>query len=616
VFDTTKDAFFLSEGGKWVNLSSSNEIWSRKSSRVFLTNSTDNIGIGTKTPTGKFVIQANNNHVDSDVLFEVKDKNGKPIFVVTSVGVRAFVKDYSVSGGISDPSDFSNTFVGDSAGFSNTTGNNNTFLGFLAGKSNTKGVDNVFVGQSAGYSNTTGNNNTAVGNRSLGTNTSGTLNTSLGVSTLQQATTGSYNTAVGGGALRNNITGNGNSALGVYCGYWSTGSYNAYFGYSAGFSATGSYNAFIGYETGYSTSGNYDVFIGYHAGRNNTIGQLNTAIGYRAMRYNTTGHYMTAIGAYALYNNTTGSENTAVGNNCLAANTTGYHNVAVGSGGLQNTTTGYGNATLGVAALQLNTEGDKNTAIGYSAGNGATGSGNVFLGYYAGYNETGSNTLYIENSGTSSPLIYGDFSSNFLRFNGYVDINRSDGGVLLQGNGAEALWYDGTYFSWGSGASYNYFADPVGIGFVNPKYKLQLPNNSAILSGQARAYAWTTYSDERVKKEQKDLTYGVNEIMKLQPKAYDHYSSEFSENRLVLNHDHIHTIGLIAQEVYEIIPEAVQKPEDDSLELWGLDYEKLIPVLICAIQEQQKEIDLLKEQNQRIEELERQLKALLELSEK
>jgi hypothetical protein len=41
----------------------------------------------------------------------------------------------------------------------------------------------------------------------------------------------------------------------------------------------------------------------------------------------------------------------------------------------------------------------------------SNGSGNVFLGYQAGYNETGSNKLYIANSSTSTPMIYGDFTS-------------------------------------------------------------------------------------------------------------------------------------------------------------------------------------------------------------
>ena len=42
----------------------------------------------------------------------------------------------------------------------------------------------------------------------------------------------------------------------------------------------------------------------------------------------------------------------------------------------------------------------------------------MFLGYQAGYTETGSNTLYIANSDTSSPLIYGEFGTGEVTING------------------------------------------------------------------------------------------------------------------------------------------------------------------------------------------------------
>ena len=41
------------------------------------------------------------------------------------------------------------------------------------------------------------------------------------------------------------------------------------------------------------------------------------------------------------------------------------------------------------------------------------------------------------------------------------------------------------------------------------------------------------------------------------------------------------------QEVQQIIPEAVNEPDDESKDLWSMDYDKLIPVLTKAIQEQQ-----------------------------
>ena len=65
--------------------------------------------------------------------------------------------------------------------------------------------------------------------------------------------------------------------------------------------------------------------------------------------------------------------------------------------------------------------GDNNVSVGaYSGGFSGTSNGsyNVFLGYYAGFTETGSNKLYIENSNSSSPLIYGEFNNDLVRING------------------------------------------------------------------------------------------------------------------------------------------------------------------------------------------------------
>lgn len=56
----------------------------------------------------------------------------------------------------------------------------------------------------------------------------------------------------------------------------------------------------------------------------------------------------------------------------------------------------------------------------------------------------------------------------------------------------------------------------------------------------------------------------------------------------------MHTIGFIAQELEKIIPEAVNKPKDDSKELWSVDYNKIVPILVNAMKELKKENDSLK----------------------
>jgi hypothetical protein len=93
----------------------------------------------------------------------------------------------------------------------------------------------------------------------------------------------------------------------------------------------------------------------------------------------------------------------------------------------------------------------------------------------------------------------------------------------------------------------------------------------------------TTPSDKRLKTNIKDINYGLNTIMSLNPKQYD------------WKEDNRHDIGFIAQEVEEVIPEIVKDKKHFDKEIKTLDYEKLTAVLIKAVQEQQEQINELKE---------------------
>jgi len=89
-------------------------------------------------------------------------------------------------------------------------------------------------------------------------------------------------------------------------------------------------------------------------------------------------------------------------------------------------TNGDYNTGIGVSALAFLTQGSNNTSIGVGSGwSITTGSGNIFLGYQAGYNETGSNKLYIDNSNTGNPLLYGEFNNNWLKINDSLGIEKS-----------------------------------------------------------------------------------------------------------------------------------------------------------------------------------------------
>jgi len=101
VFDTSDNAFYIYGNGKWTDLSMSAEIWSQNATDVYLSDDSKNVGVGTTAPSGKFVIKADGSKAPDDVLFEIQDASGDPVFVVTSEGARLYVKDLSkgVSGG-------------------------------------------------------------------------------------------------------------------------------------------------------------------------------------------------------------------------------------------------------------------------------------------------------------------------------------------------------------------------------------------------------------------------------------------------------------------------------------------------------------------------------------
>ncbi|HUR29871.1 MAG TPA: hypothetical protein VMZ69_00495, partial [Saprospiraceae bacterium] len=123
------------------------------------------------------------------------------------------------------------------------------------------------------------------------------------------------------------------------------------------------------------------------------------------------------IGEYVGQAITTGYNNNIMGFNALSSSTTGYNNVAIGTDALMLNTTGNLNTSIGDFTLKNGTSVDSTVAVGYAAGFNATGDRNVFLGYASGYNETGSHKLYIDNSTTSSPLLYGEFDKNRLTIN-------------------------------------------------------------------------------------------------------------------------------------------------------------------------------------------------------
>ena len=133
----------------------------------------------------------------------------------------------------------------------------------------------------------------------------------------------------------------------------------------------------------------------------------------------------------------------------------------------------------------------------------------------------------------------------------------------------------------------------LGIGVTNPAYKLHVaaPNTSTIaISAFGEIHAGgdiqsSSSSDKRQKKNIKNLENALDKVATLDGVEYDW--NELASVHRVGKHD----VGVIAQQVEEVLPDAVERRENGMM---AVRYERLIPLLIESIKELKSEIDKLK----------------------
>ncbi|MEN7550451.1 hypothetical protein AAG747_21205 [Rapidithrix thailandica] len=220
---------------------------------------------------------------------------------------------------------------------------------------------------------------------------------------------------------------------------------NTSFGINAGSSdGVGIYNTLIGFAAGLSAqqateNAYYNTFVGAFAGRHNLSGYYNTFLGAMAGENNVTGVYNVYLGSLAGKTIASTPELEA-SNNVLVGHQAGYYLKASNGNVLLGRLAGCGsffaengetlesvsnqskdNTILGNLAGVYHNEGDYNVFVGSQAGRwNRTGHRNVFIGYAAGSNENIQNIshrLYIENSSSEIPLIYGEFDNNKVGIN-------------------------------------------------------------------------------------------------------------------------------------------------------------------------------------------------------
>jgi hypothetical protein len=540
-----------------------------------------------------------------------------------------------------------NTMIGYKAGRSNNFGQMNLFIGYQAGYSNTWGLQNVFLGYNAGWFNQGGYQNTFIGNNAGYGINSGLANIMLGSNAGNWFRKGDNNIYIGNSAgfahKFNTDSAYNNIFIGTNAGRLiTTGGENVFIGSNSGYNiTTGSYNVFSGFETGYlNTSGNNNVFVGFQAGRTNSSGYKNTMIGYSAGYSNTTGWSNTFLGDMAGNANTSGSGNILIGpsagliNNgdgnlfigleAGYSNLSGALNVFLGNGTGHANTTAHFNTFLGTQAGYSNQTGFLNVYVGMNAGGlNVSGSNNVFVGSTAGYYETGSNRLYIDNSGANknNALIYGEFDTKNLTLNGKVGIGKvapltkldiEGGNWDVAGGEGDFRIGSGPYsfnigLANGGGGAGDVRLTAKGSGtnrlilggggvdvlLVTNTNVMPWSNNFSSLG--ASTNRWTTVyatngvintSDARLKSNIKVLGYGLDAILKLQPVSFTWNDDSKKALR----------IGLIAQDVEKVISEVVDKGNDPARTL-GINYSEIVPVLIKGIQEQQTQIETVRQEN-------------------
>ena len=192
--------------------------------------------------------------------------------------------------------------------------------------------------------------------------------------------------------------------------------------------------------------------------------------------------------------------------------------------------------------------------------------------------------------GTSAP-------NQRLSVQGSIEIMDAFDNVLVSRSTAQARSHQmiGTYMGWDQGAVF------LGGYNVNNPSAFYSNTNKIVCGGAAgtlpiHATGFVNVSSQRYKHNIAPLSYGLDQVKQMQPMSY-HYNFEKDDTQK--KH-----IGLIAEEVLKLVPEAVAV--EDGLCL-GLDYSSLVPVLINAIQEQQAQIDA---QNKKIADMASQLEIL------
>lgn len=222
---------------------------------------------------------------------------------------------------------------------------------------------------------------------------------------------------------------------------------------------------------------------------------------------------------------------------------------------------GWGQGETDTPNQGLSTYGGMNISYGTKAA--STICGNLNIGTAS---DTGNRDLFLHGSTANK-------KSRLRTTNGNLHIDSADGNALYLN------YYYGAstniYFGTGNGGS---------CGTVSSAGLLRMAND---------VVAYYSFSDRRLKTNIKTTENNLEKILSLNPVEYTWKEGP---------REGVKEIGLIAQEVEEVVPEVVRvqsrhhDEKSEGEEYKQVDYEHLVSTLIGAMQEQQKQIDELKAQ--------------------
>lgn len=424
-----------------------------------------------------------------------------------------------------------------------------------------QGTASIAIGMNAG--NTQGTGCVAVGSRA-GEYIQGAQSVAVGPGAGQSGQ-GVANVAVGKGAGAM-AQGDRGIAIGNGAGSSAQGSNSIAIGNAAGQNTQNTYSVAIGFGAGKNTQNTQSVAIGYAAGEN-TQNASSVAIGTTAGRY-TQGGNCVAVGREAGYTGQ-GGNSVAVGVNA-GAYMQGGGSVAIGVNAGQTDQTASCVAIGNVAGQHGQNTGS--VAVGYAAGNTAQGWNCVAIGNSAGrYNQLQNSVAVGINSGMTgqgvASVAVGNIAGQYNQGTYSVALG-SQAGVNSQA--ANSIVINAT-----SAVLDNTVASSLVIA---PVRNVNGPSTQRLYyTPTTKEITWGTDSSSRRYKQDIAMLPQryIDAIHHLKPVEFSFRSSPGAR-----------TIGLIAEDVFEHIPEIVTRNAIDPGVIEGLDMDRLIAPLIALVQAQ------------------------------